>query len=155
MSTRVESSDPSGEHDHQKRLFRFLVRSGELLLKHRKANPQSDYDHSCAIDTTSPRPVEIASDQIWVLNGSQTPYLKILFNNLVIPYQGRERTANVALVKRVGQVILEPGQFKEYCIPDSVIEEAILKTLEDFSQYYRKEHQPLLQRLRSNLHLNS
>lgn len=138
----VEADNNQLESDHQNNLSRLLEQSGELLHIHRKKIPDYVYDQSCRIDSAAPMPLEIASDDNLEIYGNRFRYSRIVFNNLVIVHDKRERRANPALVKRGDQVILEPGQFGEYLIPKPVIEQAISDTLQEFTRHFEKESKP-------------
>lgn len=150
MGIDIEREKNQLESDHQKNLSRLLEQAGELLHANRQRIPDYVYDQSCRIDTTAPMPPEIASDDDLMIDGSPLRYSRIVFNNLIIVHNKRERQANAALVKRGYEVILEPGQFQQFSIPNNVVVQAISDTLELFTRHFAKERKPSVwQRLKT------
>lgn len=150
MGIGIEGENNQTESDRQKNLSRLLEQAGELLHANRQKIPDYVYDQSCRIDSASPMPPEIASDDNLEINGSRFRYSRIVFNNLVIIHNRRERRANPALVRTGYEVKLESGQFKEFSIPDAQVAQAISNTLEEFTRHFEKERKPSVwQRLKT------
>lgn len=156
MGKDIEGENNQIESDHPKNLSRLLEQAGELLHANRQKIPDYVYDQSCRIDPAAPMPPEIASDDKFMIYGSPLRYSRIVFNNLIIVHNKHERRANTALVKRGYEVILEPGQFQQFSIPNNVVVQVISDTLDLFTRHFAKERKPSVwQRLKRELNPDS